>query len=275
MVLTPREAERLAAAQVATQRQVRRRVLRTLLVLWAGLQGWRDADADAFVAAAAPVVEAGQRQTAAVAVAWLARFLQEAGLDVPDVDFDAVTDRRGVPKAEVYRRPFVTVRNAIAVTGVVETAVEQGRRRLESIAATDLQMAKVATSRQVLERSDDRVVGWRRVLVGSQSCGLCVTAASQRYHKEDLMPIHPGCDCNVAPIIGDADPGRVVAGQTEDGQSINLEDLHPAVQERFGVSSRDARTGLDYRDVLVTREHGEIGPVLARKGDKFTGPDDL
>jgi hypothetical protein len=130
-------------------------------------------------------------------------------------------------------------------------------------AATDLQLAKTHSSRFVLG-GKDHVVGYRRVLEGRKSCGLCIVASTQRYHKDDLMPIHGHCDCGVEPIFGDADPGQVVDTST-------LEGVHAAIEERFGVSDRSGRDPVDFRQVLVTHEHGELGPVLAVKGQQFTG----
>jgi hypothetical protein len=117
-------------------------------------------------------------------------------------------------------------------------------------------------------------VGYRRVLEGAYSCGLCILASTQRYHKQDLMPVHPGCDCSVAPIIGTQDPGRTINDQM-------VLDVHAAIQDRFGTSEpggRGIRTAddlVDYRDLLITHEHGEIGPVLARRGDHFEGPSEV
>ncbi len=38
-------------------------------------------------------------------------------------------------------------------------------------------------------------------------------ASTQRYNSDNLMPLHTFCDCGVAPITGDVDPGRVVNEQ--------------------------------------------------------------
>jgi hypothetical protein len=46
------------------------------------------------------------------------------------------------------------------------------------------------------------------------------------------------------------------------------------VEDALGQSDRGARA-IDYRQILVTNDHGEIGPVLGFKGQRFTGPDDI
>lgn len=99
------------------------------------------------------------------------------------------------------------------------------------------------------------------------------------------------CDCVVAPILGDQDPGHVIntkrvapnvspTGETRSGvpvfsddQLINmgelLEDVHKAIEAEFGMSARDARR-IDYRKVLLVEQHGELGPVLTVSRHKFS-----
>lgn len=174
---------------------------------------------------------------------------------------------RGVPTREVYERPFVDTWTALAGGLGFDDALEKGRQRVVSLAGTDVQLARTRAAAYVLDRSDG-VVGYRRVLHGSESCGLCVVASTQRYRRGDLMPIHPGCDCGVLPIYGDVDPGQIL-------DPSRLEGVHQRLEERFGVSDAGARTPIDYRDVLVVHEHGELGPVLGVRGQTFTGPADI
>jgi hypothetical protein len=54
-----------------------------------------------------------------------------------------------------------------------------------------------------------------------------------------------------------------------------LSDTHAAIEERFGVSSDDARSAVDYRKVLLVRDHGELGPLLTVKGQHFDGPSSI
>jgi hypothetical protein len=70
------------------------------------------------------------------------------------------------------------------------------------------------------------------------------------------------------PIFGRTDPGHVIEPE-------RLESVHERIEERFGVSDAGARDPIDYRDALIVHEHGEIGPVLAVRGQKFTGPNDI
>jgi hypothetical protein len=79
------------------------------------------------------------------------------------------------------------------------------------------------------------------------------------------MPIHPGCACDVAPIYGTGDPGRVIDQDLYDETTSSL-------AERFGSASTDPAT---MRSQLVVREHGELGPILGVRAHEFTGPDDV
>ncbi|MDK7272578.1 hypothetical protein, partial [Actinotignum schaalii] len=89
-------------------------------------------------------------------------------------------------------------------------------------------------------------------------CALCMIAATQRYWVEDLMPIHPGCDCNSGPLPPDYPPDQQVIDDDE------LEAIHDAVANATGLSDRGARLP-DYRDLIMETEHGEYGPLLSFK----------
>lgn len=278
--------DELVRALLAGEQQ-RNRLRTSMLNLieraWTGLGSWRDADIDRFVRLVGPVVTAGQRQMSMLTVADLVAYEQlVTGVRpaVPAIAPDAMTvaELRGVPVGEVYRRPAVTTWTALSDGASLDDAVGQGLTRALGIASTDLQMAKVRTAQQVVG-SNERIVGYTRVLEGTKTCGLCAVASTQRYHRAELMPIHGGCDCSVAPIFGDEDPGQVI-------NQDRLDAAHEAILERFGSFDAGARdvpgvtrlgTGdpLQYRDVLIVHEHGEIGPVLAVRGQHFAGPDDL
>lgn len=270
----PRQADPAVARVVATHdaaiARLRARTVTVVEAAWRSLPAYRDVDRDRFVRTVAPIVEAAQRQVSAVTAAYLAA-VQTAVLATPTrpvaIPAAAVVAPRGVPTSEVYARPFVETWTALTGGDVFDQAVEKGRQRAVSLAGTDVQLARTNAARYVLERSDG-VVGYRRVLHGTESCGLCVVASTQRYQRGDLMPIHPGCDCGVLPIYGDADPGQII-------DPARLEGVHQRLEERFGVSDAGARDPIDYRNVLVVHEHGELGPVLGVRGQTFTGPADI
>lgn len=169
-------------------------------------------------------------------------------------------------------------------------AVKRGLNRAEQSTLTDIELAVTHAARDRLA-DEPRVKFFRRVLTGAESCGLCVIASTQRYHKKNLLPIHNNCDCVISPIYGDKDPGRIInskrvsdeatqSGETlsgvpifEDDQLLNTDlltdDVHKAILEEFGEMAFDGRR-LDYRKVLLVQEHGELGPVLTVARHKFT-----
>ncbi|MWK39580.1 hypothetical protein GEV43_40000 [Actinomadura sp. J1-007] len=264
-----REQRAIIGAYAQTTGQMRASLLAVLLTLWRGLGSWRDGDQAGFLRAAVPQALGAQRQMASLTDAYLAALLADMRGGPPrptGAPAPTGAQLRGVDPEVLYARPFRTLYAGLGDDKPFEQAMADAERRLLHVAATDLQLAKTHTARQVLD-ADPRVTGYRRVLVGSVSCGLCVVASTQRYRKENLLPIHPGCDCAVAPIVGDTDPGQVI-------NEPLLEDVHDAIATTFGKADRGGRAP-DYRQFLVTHEHGEIGPVLARTRDRFTGPGDL
>ncbi|KUF18876.1 hypothetical protein [Streptomyces silvensis] len=237
---------------------------------WTGLGAYRDADVKKFQRQALPVLLAGERRVATLTASYLEQLYREVDAKARRVslDLDAVTGQalRGVDPADVYERPFVEVRTALSEGKSLDAAVARGARRLETIGKTDLQLARTHTVRAV---SDDlpRFEYTVRVLQGEYDCALCMIASTQRYHKRDLAPIHPGCDCLVKTVTADYDPGQIVDEE-------RLDRIHGLVEDALGTFDRGGRA-VDYRKIIVANTHGEIGPVLGFKGQRFTGPDDI
>jgi hypothetical protein len=237
---------------------------------FAGLGSWRDADVQRFQSQALPVILAGERQVANLTASYLEQLYRDVERTSPRVslDLDAVTGTalRGVDPVDVYERPFKDVWTALSDGEPLDVAVDRGAHRLETITKTDLQLARTHTVREVggdLPKFRYTV----RELQGEYDCALCIVASTQRYMKRDLAPIHPGCDCLVKLVTADEDPGQVI-------DEAKLEQIHKAVEDALGQSDRGGRA-IDYRQILVTNDHGEIGPVLGFKGQRFTGPDDI
>lgn len=270
MALSDAQLDALARRHVRLTAEIRLRVVGYVTRAWGSLDGHRDADIDRFVRAVVPVVEAGQVRVAALTDGYLA-ILERGALGVAarpvGQPAEAATALRGVPTAEVYQRAGVTVWTALSRGVPYDQAVAQGLKRATDLAATDMQLAETHTARRVLTRNP-RVVGYRRTLSGGQSCALCAVASTQRYRKQDLMPIHPGCSCKVQPIYGNRDPGRVI-------DPDRLAGVHQRIAERLGVEDRGGRNVADFRQLVVTHDHGELGPILTRAGDRFTGPGEI
>lgn len=240
---------------------------------WNSLDSYRDADIARFADRVTPVVEGAQIQIGQLTSGYLAN-LESAVLSkkvtptaLPNKMF-LTESLRGITGKEAFTRPGSTIWFGLSEGKPLDMLINKGLNRALDIAHTNLQLASTHSARANLSKNQ-RVVGYSRVLTGGQSCGLCYVASTQRYHKEDLMPIHPGCTCGVSPIYGHTDPGRVIDSNitpnSDDGES------------RFNVDSftgKQARTA-DLRSQVVTYDHGEIGPVLAVAGQNQTGPSDL
>ncbi len=250
------------------------------------LGSWRDADLERFLQLIGPQVDGLKLQAANLQAAYYQQVAQAQGESFRPVearprDLTEPILRNGPEAAEVYRRPFVETWTALAGGELLRTAIEQGATRAASIAETDIQLA----SRQagLNQRSaNGNIVGYRRVLTGAENCALCAIAATQRYTRGQLKPIHPGCDCGEEQIYGDFDPGQIIDPE-------GLDSVHEALVQQLGVSDRNARSAeigkfveyedetrlADFTEIIVTREHGEYGPTLGWRDQAFTGPSDF
>ncbi len=245
------------------------RVIEALVRLFLGLADWRDSQP--FVSQAIPLIQGAQTALVALVDAYIAALLARdldapvapAGVDPGPI----ITAARGeVTAEEVYGRPFHEVWTALGDGRRLSEAVELGATRAREIAETDLQITHAHAARAAMTGSPAgaRITGWRRVLKGETSCALCVIASTQRYTIEQLNPIHPGCDCEIAPIT------------SKDRQVIDrnlLDAAQTATQDLLGF--HPSREQLRNVMLQITREHGEHGTVLVNPAHRFTGPGDI
>ena len=232
---------------------------------FAALGSWRDEDFERFLPFVVGLTNGAALQAVRLQWAYSQQIAQLAGetytapvLDPTNYTTSAL--RNGAVQSEVFRRPFVDVYRALDAGKTMTQAIESGKLRVSSITSTDIQLARRNAGFQSMS-ANDRVVGFARTLTGAENCALCYVASTQRYHRGDLLPIHPGCDCGIMEIYGTQDPGQII-------DEIRLEATHEAVEQRFGESIRAAT---DYNDIAI-REHGELGPLLTVAKQNFTGP---
>jgi hypothetical protein len=173
---------------------------------------------------------------------------------------------RGVPPEEVYARALKPIWRGLGNGLPIDEAVLHGESRLSSMFNLDIERVADLVS---IERfaNEEKIVGHRRILIGLRNCALCIVASTQLYHKSELKPIHPGCKCRTVPVISFENTNNILDGDL-------LEQVHSGIAEQFGISARDARE-IDYKKIMVTREHGEYGPTLTYAKYNFTGPSDL
>lgn len=270
----------IVAEHGAATQTLREQIDRWVQGYWASMGTWRTRDIDRMAVDVTRYVEAAQHRMGALTDLYLARVLTEmsgerqalVGVSAAEASTVAL---RGVPGADVYKRPGATLWTALREGEGLDSALGKGKERLRKIAATNMQLAKTHTALRVMLDSPKKVQGYRRVLIGSTNCALCIVASTARYHRGDLQPIHPGCDCSVLPMWGDKDPGWVI-------DNDQLANVHDTIERELGGHSDAARTfttaegeAIAYRDILVTRQHGEIGPVLTDRRRPFKGPSDI
>ena len=280
------DLDSLTAAYDTQVADVRKRVSDFGTDLWRSLPNYRDRSIDRMVGALVPRVQAGQVQIAQLTDAYLSVYASELGIrfKTSAVSADLATGSRGVDPSVVYRRPANTVYSALADGKSVAQAVDSGELRLLQLIGGDMQMARRNQVRESLSRSGFEA--YERTLSGSENCGLCTVASTQRYWKADLLPIHPGCDCGVKPLPkADWSDQQVIDSEL-------LEQTHNAISNHLGVSDRGGRLP-DYRklkiaqsedgsvsvsgvgEIVTVRTHGEYGPTLTWSNQDFTGPSGL
>lgn len=118
-----------------------------------------------------------------------------------------------IPAPE-WRSPFITHWKHLKDGDTWADARSAGIRQAEVIGYDSTVRA---ADHVVAAGTIDRIVGWRRVLVG-ETCAWCQRVAAQRYRTKDtaLRVRHNRCDCEIVPIVGDSDPGRVINAERRD-----------------------------------------------------------
>ena len=266
-------AAAVLAAYLTATAAVRSRLLALVTTAYAAQGDYRDAAAEAFVAAVVPAVQAAQQTMAHLTSAYLAHLVSAAGGGTTApvaIPAEAVSNLRGVDPTEVYRRPYEQLWYDLSQGKSLTDAVEAGQRRALSLASTDVQLAKTRAS-QIALSDDRRVVGYRRVLVGTHSCGMCVVASSVRYHKSNLMPIHPGCVIGNTKVGVPSDVGGS-AGQFTPSQIR-------AVTRRSYTGKLITITTAVGKQVTITPNHpvltdqGWVPADLIKQGDSVVSSD--
>ena len=224
------------------------RILAILEQQWGAVTTWDDAGIEQFTRAVTPIVNGAQVMSGRMADAYIAQVLTEmTGKRVNPTGIQFTGDLRGVPTAEVYRRPFVEVFSGLKNGLLFADAYNSGLARLREIGDDDMSLAyRVGTQKSMTAQ---KIKDYRRVvrpeLSKGGTCPLCHLAAENVYHRSNLLPIHTHCRCAVMPIIGSNDPGS----------RLNSEDLGSLESPK---------------ESPVIRHHGELGPILQIAGQHFT-----
>lgn len=265
----------LVETYAAQHASIVEQLLRALLNLWLPFRWWGRPDmVNGAAAASAVQVDAATRRARRLARAFMIRQLELINA-APDV-FPPVVDtyeRGGTPIVEVYKRPARQLEHKIRQdmktlereTGTTiawpETVTDEQWKtftdRLTSLVEDDLS----ATARDEAQKvmcSAPKIIGYRRVIHPEFSktgtCGLCVVASSRFYTKAELMPLHGSCKCTISPITATQDLGT----------KLNKDDLAKIYKAAGSTYAEDLK-----KIIVQINEHGELGPILTRKGNHF------
>jgi hypothetical protein len=200
----------LAHAHQARLDGVAARLRAMVLAWWDQWQPISSADQDGFAGSVTTAVDAAKTAAVNHSTLYIGAVASLAGVafTAPDLRAILAGHRGGVPTGEVWGRPTVTTRTALAAGRTVTDALAAGRARVERLAADDVAIAGRDGTHAAM-RGTAGVVAYRRVTDG-KACMFCLVASTQTYHVADLMPLHEHCGCVAAAIIGESDPGRII-----------------------------------------------------------------
>jgi hypothetical protein len=250
-------------------------LLRALLQIWLPFTWWGRPDmVNAAAAASAAQVDLASRRARRLTRSFVMRQLELIAA-APD-NLPPIVDtyeRGGAPVVEVYKRPARQLEHKIRQnlktiekkTGkpqqwperVSDDEWKTFTERLTTIVSDDLAATARDEAQQIMW-SAPKIIGYRRVIHPEFSttgtCGLCVAASSRFYTKSELMPLHGNCKCTISPMTATQDLGL----------QLNKEDLAKLYNAAGSTYAEDLK-----RITVQIQEHGELGPILTRKGDHF------
>jgi hypothetical protein len=225
---------------------------------WLRLGSYNRPDIKTFVDRVHPIVLAGQTRAVALTSAYMARQAKTPIVPVP-IQQVVSKVRNGIDPFDVYQRSFIGVWKDLERGEGWDAAVQKGGNRIWSTAGMDVLLAMTAgtliygaavNAQAQSNGAESELIGYRRVADPS-CCDFCTQIDGAFCGPNEPMPLHNNCGCTVDPIMGK--PREATTLASEDGN------LAP---------------GEDIEDVAI-EEHGELGPLITRKGDQFTGPEDI
>ena len=250
----------LVRTSAAMQASLAEQVIRALFALWFPFLWMGDFEATRALAARSTVIAdiahaKARRITRAQLLAAL-RDLDALPKSLPPVE--DVYPRSGRPMIEVYERPARRYEHAIRSGKTPEQATKIMQEQIVTIVETDLAAVKRDEVARVIDAAPKKIIGYRRVIHPELSetgvCGLCIVAADRFYTRGDLQEIHDNCKCETLPLTDTDDPGL----------RLNEDDL----KALYGAAGSNRAENLK-RVRVQSVEHGELGPILVRDGDKF------
>ena len=180
-------------------------------------------DINRFLDSVVPLSIAAQRALASVLAGYLVTVSGERG--AVSLDLDSVSGDATRPEGmrDSWSIPTWSMFAALGAGVVFADAFAQARRDVETKAMTDLAFTQ---SMAIAQLSEDvaGLYGYRRILMG-EGCEFCALASDQVYNVGELLPLHPGCNCAVAPLMlterGVIDPADTMNQETLSGAEGN------------------------------------------------------
>lgn len=256
MAITAAQLQMWSRQEAAAAQNVTDATQRTLWAFWGTFSAWYSAKQVSDLAQRSVSIVQPARQTAGdlgaayvrEVVAGLAAVRERA----PKIELPAA--RLGADLTEVYSRPAEAYRLTYALTEDADAALAAAHLRLDTLARDDLLVARRDGEHQQMRAS--KVEHYRRIVHPELSetgvCGLCLAASDRIYTIDELLPIHDECKCTVAPDSDVAD------------QSVKV-DLEQLYKDAGGTTDGRALKKVRYQ----VNDHGELGPVLGVKGQRF------
>lgn len=189
---------------------------------------------DEYVGLVVPLVTAAQLQAVALTDAYVSKAAGRPPIGITLAELEARL--RGVDLDTVYERPFHTTWTALSNGKDAADAVAAGRARAVTAAATDVSLAMRAT----FAVAGAALANVERFVRVGGGCELCASAEGGIYADAGDMELHPNCGCSLEPVV-------------EESSTFNA--------EGSPQSFEDTDT--------VVHDHGELGPMLANRGDEF------
>lgn len=247
-----------------TKSAVRAAVARTRAM---GDDDWYDSTAiTKYAKDVVKLVEPSQRQAAALTNAFQARVLTElTGRTATPVKQVDITRLRGVAHDSVYGRVADDYRYQKSLGKTAAEAQKLAELRAEELADMDVTLA-VRKQENAFVTAKKAVLYYRRVIhpelaKSGTSCGLCIVASTRVYNKGDLKPIHFRCNCVTLPVVD---------RKQDVGDLINQDDLTSLYEEAGSNRAADLK-----KTRYSVHQHGELGPVLTYRGNRWRSPADV
>lgn len=230
-------ASPLANAHIEGGRRLRQAVSLAVGRVWDDLPGHDRENVDEWLSKVLPLVAAGQRQSAALTEALIARTLRRQPLGFNPDNLTGAAVRNGVDPTEVYQRPFVTLWAKLGEGVPFADASAVSLARAQGMAAWDVQASMRATANAV-QQATPEIIGYERVADGDP-CEFCAEVDTAFVKSADAMALHNNCGCGLEPVTA------ATRGQ------------------RTGQKGQHGRR-------TAVHEHGELGPVLGDTAHDFT-----